>query len=150
MQVKDRAQRHAAVEPIQQAIVPGERRYPRLNPRICGDRLRAWNREVSHNARRFGMFAEARMQKAMAAAVLIHVRERQLIAEGILLQKPEHVTDSDAVVRSWEQAGAVEIGTRHDEEIIGRPGHPSHVHSGHPLHSARRLLPANGCGGHHR
>jgi hypothetical protein len=59
MEVKDRAERHAAVEPVQQPVVAGERRYSRLNPRVGGHHFCVRNCEVSHHAYRFGMFAES-------------------------------------------------------------------------------------------
>ena len=48
------------------------------------------------------MKAKVCMQEAMRTSVFVRVRKRQLVANRVLLQKLERVTETDIVIPFWE------------------------------------------------
>jgi succinyl-CoA synthetase beta subunit len=53
----------------------------------------------------------------MRSSVLVCVGESELLANGISLEKPEGVADADVEVGARHKAGAIEIGTKHEEQV---------------------------------
>jgi hypothetical protein len=68
-----------------------------------------------HDAKLLGVFAEGGVQKSVRACVLIGISEGDLVAERILLEKTNGVTDADVEIHARQHSGAVEVRTCHDE-----------------------------------
>ena len=116
------AERFAVVEAVFDVRVSGKAAEPGLNPGIARDQLRVGDGEVFHDAERLSVGAEAGVEEAVGAGVLVGVGEGELVADGISLEKAEGVADADVEVGTREEAGAVEVGAGHEEEVGGGSG----------------------------
>ena len=122
VEVNDGAERRAAVEPVQDLGITGVGGESGLKPGVTGHALRGGEREVFHDADRFSVLAESGVEEAVSSAVLVGIGEGQLVAEGVFLQETEGVADANVVVGSGNEAGAIEVGADHDEQIGGGAG----------------------------
>src|SRR5208282_1936857 len=90
VEVDDRAQRLAVVKVVLNVSAPGEGADADLNPRVTGNHLRLRQPEVLHDAKTLGVRAEVGMPKA-GAGVLVGIRKRKFVADGIFFQEAEGV-----------------------------------------------------------
>jgi hypothetical protein len=121
VKVDDQAQRFAIVESIFYPGISRHTRDPALNPRVSGEALRLRQTKVFHQPKSFGVGSILRMQKSVRTSVFVGISESNLIAQDVLLQKPECMPQSDVVVGLRQQTGPNKIGTEHNEQVCGCP-----------------------------
>jgi len=124
VEVDDQTQRLAVIETVLDERISGHAGNPALNPRVASNAFGSGDSEVLHQPQRFGVRSEVGVKKPMGTGVLVRVSERDLIAEQVLLQKRERVTQTDVVICLRLEAGPHEVRTEHDKQIVGCAGIP--------------------------
>ena len=92
------------------------------HPGVAGDDFGFRQVEVFHDAERFSVRSEVGVEEAVGAGVLVGVGEGELVADGVFLEEAEGVADADVEVCTGDEAGPVEVGAGHEEEIGGCSG----------------------------
>jgi hypothetical protein len=121
VKMDDQAQRFAIVKSIFQPRISRHTGDSSLDPRVSGEALRLRQTEVFHQPKSFGVRSILGVEKSMRTGVFVGIAESNLIAQDVLLQKPECMAQPDVVIGLRQQAGPNKIGTEHNEQVCRGP-----------------------------
>ena len=93
-----------------------------LNPSISGDQLRFRQTEILHDSETLCVRTKIGMPKP-GAAILIRIGKRKFVADGILFQEAERMTDANIVICFGNQSWPHEIRSEHDVEVRACASH---------------------------